>query len=88
MEIFSLLPYLEFKVKTDDKKIRKKIINYIFEIDNSANHEKYLEKHFEENEFFYAIDKNCWEMLINPGVEDIDFIDNSKIAEEFNIITE
>ena len=88
LEIFSLLPYLEFKVKTDDKKIRKKIINYVFEIDNSANPEKYLEKQFEENEFFYAIDKNCWEMLINPGVEDIDFIDNSKIAEEFNIITE
>ena len=88
LENFGLLPYTEFKVKTSDKQIRKKLINDLFKRDNIDDHEKYLEKHFETSDFFYAIDIKFWKVLMDPEQEAPDFLDNSKIAEEVDIITE
>ena len=87
LENFGLLPYIEFKVKTNDKKIRKKIIIDTLRKDDINNHEKYLENNFEDSDFFYAIDKNFWDTLMDPNAEAQDYIDNSKIAEEINIMT-
>ena len=88
LENFGLLPYSEFKVKTKNKKIRKKIIMDLLIREDINNYEKYLETNFDENDYFYAIDINFWNILIDPNADAQDYIDNSKIAEEINIITE
>ena len=88
LENFGLLPYTEFKVKTSNKQIRKKLINDLLNRDNIGDHEKYLEKHFETSDFFYAIDVKFWNDLMDPNHEALDFLDNSRIADEVNIITE
>ena len=89
LDNFGLLPYLEFKVKTNDKNVRKRLINDVFNEDifaDGGNYEKYLEKNFEQGIYFYAIDINFWKFLIDPKADAPDYLDNSKIAEEINIM--
>ena len=88
LEDFGLLPYSIFKVKTDDKKIKRRLINDILKNEDINNFEKYIEKNFEDYEYFYAIDIKFWNTLINENEEAPDFIDNSNIAEEFKIVKE
>ena len=88
LENFGLLPYLEFRIKTDDKNIRKRLINDTLKKYNADNIESYLENQFEESDYFYAIDFNFWNILIDKEREAPDYIDNSKIAEEIIIIKE
>ena len=88
LENFGLLPYLEFRVKTDDKNIRKRLINDTLKKYSADNIESYLETQFEESDYFYAIDVKFWNILINKEQEAPDYIDNSKIAEEIIIIKE
>ena len=89
LDNFGLLPYLEFKVKTNDKNVRKRLINDVLNEDilaDGGNYEKYLEKNFEQGIYFYAIDINLWNSLIDPKADAPDYLDNSKIAEEINIM--
>ena len=88
LEKFGLIPYLEFGIKTDNKKIKKKIINEIFINNSYYNYEKYLENQFEDCDYFYAIDINFWNKLLNDNDEIPDYINNSRIAEEIVIIKE
>ena len=88
LENFGLLPYLEFRIKTDDKNIRKRLINDTLKKYNADNIESYLENQFEESDYFYAIDIYFWNILIDKEREAPDYIDNSKIAEEIIIIKE
>ena len=88
LEDFGLLPYSIFKVKTDDKKIKRRLINDILKNEDINNFEKYIEKNFEDYEYFYAIDIKFWNTLINENEEAPDFIDNSNIAEEVKIVKE
>ena len=85
LEKFGLLPYLEFRLKTNDKKIRKRLINDILKNNNIESHEKYLESQFEECDSFFAISLDFWNILIDPNQDAPDYINNSKIAEEIII---
>lgn len=42
LEMFELLPYLVFNAKTNDKNIKRKLINETLKSKNIANHEIYL----------------------------------------------
>ena len=88
LENFGLLPYLEFKVKSEDKIIKKRLINDILRNNSIDNYENYLENEFEACEYFYAINKSFMDTLMDPNAEAPDFIDNENIAEEINIIKE
>ena len=88
LEIFGLLPYLLFEAKTNDSKIKRKLVKYIFKSKKIDNFETYLETHFNECKFFYVIDINFWNALMDEKEEIPDYINNSRIAEEINIITE
>ena len=88
LENFGLIPYMEFKVKAIDKKIKRRLIKDILKNENIDNYEKYLENRFDEYDFFYAIDINFWNILMNENEEAPDYINNSKIAEEINIVKE
>ena len=88
LEIFGLLPYLLFEAKTNDKTIKRKIIKYLLKTKKIDNFETYLETHFNECKLFYVIDINFWNALMDENVEIPDYINNSRIAEELNIITE
>ena len=85
LEKFGLLPYLEFRLKTDDKKIRKRLINDILKNNNIGSHEKYLESQFEDCDSFYAIDMEFWNVLMDPNKDAPEYIKNSKIAEEIKV---
>ena len=88
LENFGLIPYLYFKVKANDKKIKRRIIKDIIKNEKIDDFEKYLESKIAEYDFFYAIDINFWNILMNENEEAPDFINNSKIAEEINIVKE
>ena len=88
LEDFGLIPYLYFKVKANDKKIKKRLIKDILKNEKIDNFEKYLESKFEEYDYFYAINVEFWNTLMNENEEAPDYINNSKIAEEINIIKE
>ena len=86
LENFGLLPYLIFKVKTDDKIIKRRLIKDILKNENIDNHEKYLENKFEEYDFFYAVNIKFWNILMDDSKEAPDYINNSEIVEEINIV--
>ena len=86
LENFGLLPYLIFKVKTDDKIIKRRLIKDILKNENIDNYEKYLENKFEEYDLFYAVNKKFWDILMDDSKEAPDYINNSEIAEEINIV--
>ena len=88
LENFGLLPYLIFRVKTDDKKIKRRLINDTLKSEDINNYEKYIEKNFEDFDFFYAIDIKFWNTLMNENEDAPDFIDNSNIAEEISVVKE
>ena len=77
---------LLFKVKAKDKRIKRRLVKDILKNENIDNYEKYLENKFDEYDFYYAIDINFWNILMNENEEAPDYINNSKIAEEINII--
>ena len=85
IEKFGLLPYLDFRLKTDDKKIRKRLINDLLKDNNFVNHEKFLESQFEDCDYFYPINIDFWNILIDPNKDAPDYINNSNIAEEIVI---
>ena len=88
LDNFGLLPYLKFNVKAKDKKIKRRLVKDILKNENIDNYEKYLENKFDEYNYFYAIDINFWNILMNENEEAPDYINNSRIAEEVKIIKE
>ena len=88
LEILSLVPYLLFKAKTNDKSIKRKLIKYILKMKNIDNFETYLKDHFNVCKYFYAVDINFWNALMDENMEVPDYLNNSRIAEEISIITE
>ena len=82
MENLGLLPYLKFGVKNESQDLKKKIVNFIL---NEKTAEEYLIENFDNCEFFYPINMEFWNSLIEKGkIPDIE-INNSIIAEEDNI---
>ena len=88
LENFGLIPYSLFKAKVDDKKIKRRIIKDILKNENMDDYEKYLETKFDEYNTFYAIDIKFWNSLMNEDEEAPDYINNSNITEEINIVKE
>ena len=88
LKMFELIPYLLFNCKTNDKRIKRRLIIETLKNKNIENHEKYLEKSFNSCNYFYAIDTSFWNALIDENKDIPDFIDNSRIADEINLITE
>ena len=88
LESFGLIPYKYLKVKVNDKEKIKIIINNFLKNESDGKLEKYLEKNFNECSSFYAIDVKFWNSLINKNDVAPDYINNSRIAEEINIVTE
>ena len=88
LDNFGLLPYLLFKAKANDKKVKRKLIQTILKNDGIDNYEKYLENNFDQYKDFYAIDINFWNLLMNEKEDAPDFINNSNIAEDIILIKE
>ena len=88
LELFGLLPYTLFKAKTNDKIIKRRIIKDTLKNRKIDNHENYLELKFDDCNNVYLLDIKFWNALINENEEIPDYIDNSRIAEEINIIKE
>ena len=88
LKIVELLPYLLFNAKTKDKNIKRRLVVETLKSKNIDDHEIYLEKSFDECNRFYAIDINFWNALNSENKEIPDYIDNSRISEEINIIKE
>ena len=88
LKIVELLPYLLFNAKTKDKNIKRRLVVETLKNKNIEDHEIYLEKSFDECNRFYAIDVNFWKALNDENKEIPDYIDNSRISEEINIIKE
>ena len=88
LKLVELLPYLIFKVKTKDKNIKRRLVIETLKNKNIDNHEKYLEKSFDDCNRFYAIDVNFWDALVDENKEIPDYINNSRIAEEIKLIRE
>ena len=87
IEHFGLIPYLVFKMKANDKNIKRKLVmTYLKNEGINENYEKYLERNFEQNEIFYVINAKFWDSLLDEKKEAYDYIDNSEIAEELNIV--
>ena len=86
--MFELIPYLLFNVKTNDKKIKRRLIIETLKYKNIENHEIYLEKNFNSCNYFYAIDTFFWKALIDENKDIPDYIDNSRIGDEIIVITE
>ena len=88
IENFGLLPYLLFKVKTNNKKVKRKLIQIILKNEGIDNCDKYLEKNFVDSDDFYAIDINFWNKLMNENEEAPDYVNNSNIAEVIELTKE
>ena len=88
LESFGLIPYKYLKVEVNDKEKIKIIINNFLKNESDGKLEEYLEKNFNECSSFYAIDVKFWNSLINKNDVAPDYINNSRIAEEINIVTE
>ena len=56
--------------------------------EDCVNHEEYLKNHLENSDYFYPIDINSWNQLMNYYEAIPDYINNSKIAEEIIILKE
>ena len=82
MDTLGLLPYLKFGVKLIAQDLKKKIINFIL---NNKTAEEYLIENFDKCEYFYPININFWNSIIEPGVIPEIEINNSLIAEEDKI---
>jgi len=85
IENFGLLPYLLFKVKSNNKKVKRKLIQITLKNEGIDNYEKYLEKNFVDLTDFYAIDINFWNKLMNENEEAPDYVNNSNIAKEIDL---
>ncbi len=83
---FGLLPYLLFKAHTKNKKIKRTLIKDYLKKRNIENHEKFLEENFDKCNSFFIIDINFWNSLMDENSEMPDYINNSRIAEEEEII--
>ena len=82
LEKFGLIPYSVFKLKVTDNKIKRRLIKEILKNENIDNYEKYLEDKFTEYDYFYAVDINFWNQLMNENEELPDYLSNSKLADE------
>ena len=85
IENFGLLPYLLFKVKSNNKKVKRKLIQITLKNEDIDNCEKYLEKNFVDSTDFYAIDINFWNKLMNENEEAPDYVNNSNIAKVIDL---
>ena len=85
IENFGLLPYLLFKVKSNNKKVKRKLIQLTLKNEGIDNCEEYLDKNFVDSNDFYAIDINFWNKLMNENEEAPDYVNNSNIAKEINL---
>ena len=85
IENFGLLPYLLFKVKSKNKKVKRKLIQITLKNEGIDNCDKYLEKNFVDSTDFYAIDINFWNKLMNENEEAPDYVNNSNIAKVIDL---
>jgi len=83
---FGLIPYLEFKIKANDKEVKEKLVRLYLKNEGIEEYEKYLERNFENNEIFYAINYKFWESLLDEEKKSPEYINNEEIADELNII--
>ena len=86
IENFGLLPYLLFKVKSNNKKVKRKLIQITLKNEGIDNCEKYLEKNFVDSNDFYAIDINFWNKLMNENEEAPEYVNNSNIAKVIDLV--
>ena len=88
LENFGLLPYLLFKAKADNKKVKRKLIQKILKNDGIDNCEQYLKNNFDSSDDFYAVSTKFWNLLMDENEEAPEFINNSDIAEYSDLIKE
>ena len=88
LENFGLLPYLLFKVKANNKKVKRKLIQKILKNDGIDNYEQYLENNFDDCGDFYAVSFKFWNLLMNENEEAPEYINNSDIAEYSILVKE
>jgi len=77
-----LLPFLRYNIKPKQIELKKKIINNIL---NHKSVEEYLMDNFEANNKFYPITIDFWNSIISPERYPKEIINNSIIAEEYDI---
>ena len=87
IEIFGLLPHLQFNIKVKDKNTKREIVYIILEKENIKDKDcnDYLEKNFNNNDNFYPIEIEFWNTLVDESKEIPDMVTNSKIADEIKI---
>ena len=88
LENFGLLPYLLFKVKANNKKVKRKLIQKTLKNDGIENYDQYLENHFDDCDDFYAVSTKFWNLLMDENGEAPEYINNSDIAEYSNLVKE
>ena len=82
MDTLGILPYLKFGVKVEGQELKKKLINFIL---NNKTAEEYLIENFDQCEYFYPINIQFWNSIIEPDkMPDLE-INNNLIAEEDKI---
>ena len=88
MENLGFLPYIRYNLKTDDKQLQKKIINFML---NNKTAEEYLIENFDKYNKFYPINIEFWNSLTNKDDSSNEQseselkINNSLIAEKDEI---
>ena len=85
IDYFGLIPYLEFRVKANNKDIKRKLVKLYLKNEGNEEYEKYLERNFEHNDKFYVINYTFWESLLDEEKEAPEYIKNEEIADELNI---
>ena len=88
LENFGLLPYLLFKVKANNRKVKRKLIQKTLKNEGIDNYEQYLENNFDDCTDFYAVSTKFWNLLMNENEEAPEYIINSDIAEYSNLVKE
>ena len=82
IDTLGLLPYLKFGVKPIGQDLLKRIINFIL---NKKTAEEYLIENFDKCDYFYPININFWNSLIEPNMAPEIEMNNYNIAEEDEI---
>ena len=82
MDNLGLLPYLKFGVKIESQYLKKKIVNFIL---NERTAEEYLNDNFDNCQYFYPINIEFWNSLMEKGRTPEIEINNSLIAKEDDI---
>ena len=82
MKNLYLIPFIRYNLQAKEKNLKKQIIKYIL---NNKTVEEYLIENFDKNNYFYPINKEFWNSLIDDKDESELKINNSLIAEKDEI---